>query len=141
MEPKKSWDDIPSLDGLSVDWDYKAREKVDNRSHSRLDAGSLQQLFETGAIPAKLAIAGETLDARLVDLSKGGAALSLDRSLAIGQPVKTGFLLGPAKILAKGTVRHVKQDGDRYIIGIQFAALNEGSADYIAGLYASKVLF
>ena len=51
MEPKKSWDDIPSLDGLSVDWDYKAREKVDNRSHSRLDAGSLQQLFETGAIP------------------------------------------------------------------------------------------
>ena len=55
--------------------------------------------------------------------------------------MKTGFLLGPAKILAKGTVRHVKQDGDRYIIGIQFAALNEGSADYIAGLYASKVLF
>ena len=110
MDEKKSWDDIPSLEGLSVDWDYTTQTRIDNRSYSRLDAGSLQQLFETGAIPAKLAIAGETLDARLVDLSKG-------------------------------TVRHVKQDGDRYIIGIQFAALNEGSADYIAGLYASKVLF
>lgn len=141
MEPKKSWDDIPSLDGLSVDWDYKAREKVDNRSHSRLDAGSLQQLFETGAIPAKIAIAGQTLDARLVDLSRGGAAFSVDMPLAIGQPVKTGFVLGPAKILAKGTVRHVKQEGGRTIVGVMFEALNEGSADYIAGLYASKILY
>ena len=141
MEPKKSWDDIPSLDGLSVDWDYKAREKVDNRSHSRLDAGSLQQLFETGAIPTKIAIAGQTLDARLVDLSRGGAAFSVAIPLAIGQPVKTGFVLGPAKILARGTVRHIKQEGGRTIVGVMFEALNEGSADYIAGLYASKILY
>ena len=61
MDEKKSWDDIPSLEGLSVDWDYTTQDKIDNRSYSRLDAGSLQQLFETGTIPAKLAIAGETL--------------------------------------------------------------------------------
>ena len=60
---------------------------------------------------------------------------------AIGQPVKTGFVLGPAKILARGTVRHIKQEGGRTIVGVMFEALNEGSADYIAGLYASKILY
>ena len=141
MSAKKTGDDIPSLDGLTVDWDYAAQAKTDNRSHVRLDAGSLDHLFETGAIPAKLAIAGQTLEARMVDLSRGGAALSIEIPLEIGQPVKAGFLLGPAKILARGTVRHVKKEGDRYLVGIRFEVLNEGSADYIAGLYAAKVLY
>lgn len=141
MDQKKSWEDIPSLDGLSVDWDFKAPASTDNRSHTRLNAEDLRALFAKGAIPAKLAVAGETRDARLVDLSRGGVALSLEAPLTVGQRVQTGFFLGPVKILGRGMVRHIKKDGDRYLAGIQFEALNQGSADYIAGLYASKILY
>ena len=87
MDQKKSWEDIPSLDGLSVDWDFKAPASTDNRSHTRLNAEDLRELFAKGAIPAKLAVAGETRDARLVDLSRGGVALSLEAPLTVGQRV------------------------------------------------------
>ncbi len=36
MEKKLSWDDIPSLDGLEVDREYKSETALDKRSFVRI---------------------------------------------------------------------------------------------------------
>ena len=39
MEKKVSWDDIPSIDGLGIDWEYKPETILDKRAFVRLDMG------------------------------------------------------------------------------------------------------
>ena len=36
MHKKQSWEDIPSLDGLEIDWDFKVESPMGKRAHSRL---------------------------------------------------------------------------------------------------------
>jgi len=140
MEKKVSWDDIPSIDGLGIDWEYKPETILDKRSFVRLDMGVVSRLVEVREIVVRLVTAKQQYEGPLVDVSAGGLALSLPVLLDIDLLVKVGFFLGSAKIISRGKVRHAKAESGRFITGIQFIDLAPESAEYIAGLYAAKVL-
>ncbi len=139
MDKKKpSWDNVPSLEGLTVDWEFKPESDLGKRNHVRLSAETITTLVEMKKIPIKVATVSQTFTARLHDLGVGGIAIDSRFQLKIKQPVKVGFYLGGKKIIAKATVRWVKQHQSNYRAGIMFFNLNEDSTHYIAGLYAAK---
>lgn len=140
MEKKTSWDDIPSLEGVGVEWEFKPENTLGKRSVVRINAEDISGLFEVKEIFVKIATAKETHTGRLLDVSKGGLSLSLPVSLEENLPIKVGFFLGTMKIISKALVRHVYKIGEQYATGIQFVDLNVESAEYLAGLYASKIL-
>jgi len=46
MEKKTSWDDIPSLEGIGVDWEYKPVTTLGKRGFVRLNSEEIHVLFE-----------------------------------------------------------------------------------------------
>jgi hypothetical protein len=137
---KRSWDEIPSLDGVGVDWGYKPQTRLNNRSCVRLDMKILSQLFEVQKIVVKLATMDQVYNGSLIDVSASGLAIYLPVLLEVDLSVKVGFFLGSEKIISQGLVKHARHEGDRFITGLQFIDLAPESAQYIAGLYAAKVL-
>jgi c-di-GMP-binding flagellar brake protein YcgR len=140
VDVKKSWQDIPSLEGLAVDWGYAPESARDQRAHVRLDMPVVGKLIDVAEIVVKLATSKQTYDGRLVDISEGGLALRLPVSLPIDLPVKVGLILGSVKIISRARVRHVKAETGAFVTGLQFVDLAPESARYISGLYAAKVL-
>jgi len=139
MEKKVSWDDIPSIDGLGVDWEYKPEEMLDKRAFVRLGMGVVSRLVEVREIVVRLVTAKQQYEGPLVDVGAGGIAVSLPALLAVETAVKVGFFLGNAKIISRGLVRHAKEESGHFVTGVQFIDLAPASAEYIAGLYAAKV--
>jgi c-di-GMP-binding flagellar brake protein YcgR len=139
MEKKKSWNDLPSLDGLEMDWEYKSEASVNKRSSVRMRMEALAKLFELQDISVKVLARGETFTARLLDLSSGGLSLDMPVELETNLPIKLGFFLGQMKIISKAEVRHVRKSEDRYITGIKFIDLDNVSAEFLRELYASQI--
>jgi len=140
MDKKNRWDDIPSLEGIGVDWEYKPVTTLGKRRFVRLDSEEIHVLFEMKDIFVKVSTVKETYTCHLLDINKGGLSLILPVLLEVNQPIKVGFLLGRMKILSKALVKHTSKIGERYLTGIQFVDIDEKSAEYINGLHASKIL-
>jgi c-di-GMP-binding flagellar brake protein YcgR len=140
MGVRMSWKDIPSLEGLVVDWDYAPESQQDQRAHVRLDMQVMTRLIEAREIAVKLATSKQTYDGKLVDISEGGLALCLAVQLPVDLPVRVGLVLGNAKIVSRAQVRYVKPGKAACIVGLQFVDLPQDAARYISGLYAAKVL-
>ena len=136
---KKRWDDIPSLDGLTIDWEYKPESSNNKRSFIRIKMEALAKLFEVKEIFVKIATSSQTCTAHLLDLSEGGLSLGVPIPLAVNLPVKIGFFLGQVKVVAKAEVRHVRKIEGQYITGIKFIDLDKESAAFLKELYASQV--
>lgn len=137
----QSWEDIQSLDGLEIDWDFKVDNPLGNRSHSRLTIGEISKLYNLPNIPVKLVTEKEQCTAALIDLSQGGICLNAKLSNAeASQLVKLGFILGGHKIISRGRIKHVRKEGKRMILGIEFVGLMGENQDYIAQLHASVKL-
>jgi hypothetical protein len=140
MEKKTGWDDIPSLEGLGVEWEYAPENPLGKRKFVRINAEDITGLFEVKEILVKIATAQATHTGRLLDISKGGLMLSLPVLLEDNLAIKVGLFLGTTKVISKAVVKHTSKTGEWYSTGIQFVDLNEETAQYIAGLYASKIL-
>ena len=136
---KKRWDDIPSLDGLTIDWEYKPESSKNKRSFIRIKMEALAKLFEVKEIFVKIATSSQAYTAHLLDLSEGGLSLGMPIPLAIHLPVKVGFFLGQVKIVSNAEVRHVREIEGQYITGIKFVGLDKESATFLKELYASQV--
>lgn len=136
-----SWDDIPSLEGLGVDWEYNPSARLDKRAFVRMDMEGVSQLVEVRTIEVRLATVNKNHVGTLVDVSAGGIAMTLPVQLEIDQPVKVGFFLGRTKIISRGLVRHAQKKGELFQAGIQFVDLASDLVEYISGLYAAKVLY
>jgi c-di-GMP-binding flagellar brake protein YcgR len=139
-EEKKGWDDIPSLEGLQMDWDYTGENPLGKRKFQRMDNGDVRSIFEVKAIPVRVATGDFTIDGTLNDISGGGLALILKRALAVGQRVKLGFFLGRQKIVSQAIVRQCAPITSAYKVGFEFHNIKEEDSQYINGLYASKAL-
>ncbi len=135
-----SWDDIPSLEGVGVEWEYKPETTLGKRTFVRINADDLSGLFEVKEILVKIATTQNTHTGRLLDISKVGLSLRLSVSLEADLPVKVGFFLGSIKVISKAIIRHTRQEGALYTTGIKFIDLNNETAEFIGGLYASKIL-
>lgn len=139
-EEKKGWDDIPSLEGLQMDWDYTAETPQGKRKFQRMDNGDVRSIFEVKTIPVRVVTGDFTIDGTLNDISGGGLALILKKSLAVGQQVKIGFFLGTQKIVSPAIVRQCVPITSGYRVGFEFRQIKEEDSQYINGLYASRVL-
>ena len=138
---KRKWEDIQSLEGLEIDWDFKVENPLGNRSHTRLNVEEISKLYNIANIPVKLVTEKEQCTAALVDLSQGGICLDADlATVEASQLVKLGFILGGHKIISRGRIKHVSPQGKRMILGIEFVGVMGENQDYIAQLYSSLKL-
>lgn len=137
-QDKKSWEDIPSLDGLKVDWEFEPENPLGKRSYARLETKELHQLFEAKEIPVKLHSESGQVLGTLLNLSQGGVCLTVKvGTYRVSQAVKLGFYLGPQQVVSKGIIRNVRQEGQGVIIGIEFIGLSPAIQEYISGVYSS----
>ena len=136
---KKDWGDIPSLEGLEMDWDYKAESSLGKRAHARLCEEDLIRIFNQPRILVKVATVTGNETGSLHDISEGGLAVILASQLEQDQPLKVGLLLGNEKIISRALVRHVLQRNQQYTAGIMFVDLGNESKSYLASMYATKV--
>ncbi len=139
-EELKSWDEIPSLDDLKVDWDYQPENPNGKRDSKRLTDKELIQLFGVPCIAIKIATTQAICKGLLQDISENGLAIRLQQPPLPGEKVKLGFFLGTHKIICKGIVRHVSQGMLGYTCGIRLVDLDEEVRSHIQGLYASMTL-
>jgi hypothetical protein len=135
---KGKWDDIPSLEGLEVDWQFEPDNPLGKRGLVRISRTELYPLLEVKSIPIKVVAKNFDEKGYVVDLAKNGLAVLLNSPLAESQPVKIGFFLGQQKIVSRAVIRNVRAEQGGHRIGIEFVDLDEDSASFIVGLISSK---
>ena len=139
-DKKKSRDDIPSLDGLKVDSEYKVETPLGKRKFERMTAGDMTSMLEVKTNRAKVITGKHTVDGLLSDICAEGMALILKNELSVNQYVKVGFFLGKQKIISKAVVKQSVPVQNNYKVGFQFHDINEDDSKYIHSLYAAKRL-
>ena len=138
-EKKPSWDDIPSLEDFEVDWDYKPKNPEGKRAHKRMKDTELFPVLNVNAIPVKVAATDFEEKGYVEDITPAGMAVILNTMLDREKPVMVGFFLGEQKIISKAIVKHVQEIGGKYRTGLLFENLNKEYADFLIGLFASKI--
>jgi len=137
-EEKPSWENIPSLDGLEIDWSYEPENPMGNRAYPRLTMQDLSLIFRKKNIAVKLVTESNQCIASLIDVSQGGVCLKAKiLDLSESQLVKIGFFLGKQKLISKGRVKYLRKEKDWNICGIEFVGLSDFYDEYLAGLYTS----
>jgi len=139
MKKKFVWDDIPTLEGIDVDWNFKPVAPLGKRAIVRITKKEIPRMFEVSNIFVKVATNTETHTGQLHDISKSGMSVSMSVLLEENSPVRVGFFLGSVKIISQAVVRHAQKIEDQYTTGIEFIDLDSESAGYINGLYASLI--
>ena len=140
MARGKKWDDIPPIDELGLDWEHKPNIFFEKRAFVRLKGEDISEMLKMREIFVKIITAQQTYVGHLLDLSEGGLLLDLPVLLEEYLPVKVGFYLGTVKITSKAEIRRPHKIGELYTTGIKFVDLKKESAEYIGGLYVSKIL-
>jgi c-di-GMP-binding flagellar brake protein YcgR len=139
MEKKKSsWDDIPPLDGLEVDWEYKPENPLGKRAWARIANRELFFLFAVKSIPVKVVAKNYDKSGYLLDISKKGLAVLLPARLQKEQPVKIGLFLGGKKVTSRAMVRNTSEVEGKYRTGLEFVELDKELENYLVGLGATK---
>lgn len=137
-DDKSDWNDIPSLDDLQIDWEYEAENPLGKRANSRLTIDDLRQCQEQQDMLVKLVSERGQLKAYVVDISQGGVCLRTKLSHSgKSDLVKLGFILGQRKIISRGRIKHVRQENEWTILGIEFVGLTEENEKFIGQLYSS----
>ena len=137
-QEKIKWDDIPSIEGLEVDWQFEPENPLGKRAGVRVVKSDLYALLEVKNIPIKVVAKNFDEKGYVVDLAQSGLAVLLYSPLAESQKVKVGFFLGQQKIVSRAVVRNVRAEQGGYRIGIEFVDLNQEYASFIVGLISSK---
>jgi len=137
-EKKTTWKDIPSIDGLEVDWSYEPDTPLGRRTKMRLLKDDLQNLLGKGHVAVKLLASGAEYKASLMDISQLGLAVYVDEDLPVDLPIRLGLVLGTQKIIAKALVRNSARYERGFRVGIEFADLDMESEIYIAELISSS---
>ena len=137
---KKHWADIPPLEELEMEWDYKPDNPLGKRAFIRMNSQDLSKLTDEKRIVVKIATADKNAAGTLQDISEGGLAINLKSKLMQNQVILVGLFLGTEKIITRAQVRHVHQQQQEFTIGLMFVDLNKHSKKYIGECYAAKVL-
>jgi hypothetical protein len=137
MGEKKSWDDIPSLDGLSVDWEFEPENELGKRGHMRISGVDLAHLFSWETMPIKIGMDKRQHNAKIFNLSEGGLAVQVKEELPVDKVVLVGFFLGKKKIVNRAVVRWSSKVESHCLAGMKFQKMKEEDSEYISGVYAS----
>jgi hypothetical protein len=139
MKTVTGWEEIPSLEGLMVDWDYEPENALGKRKWSRLQTTDLRSSLDAKDIPIKVVTKNINKNGSVIDISIGGLAIILDTRLAVGQLARIGLYLGRQKVISRVIVRNVSPLKGTYRIGMEFVELEEENIAYIAGLISSQM--
>lgn len=134
-----SWDDIPSLENLEVDWDFEPENALGKRLWARFGPADLRASLDSESIPVKVVGRQFSKIGKLIDISKGGLAVLLDSSPGKGQPVRLNLLLGRQRVVSTAIIRNITPLKGRQRVGMEFIDLAEEVSSYIAGLISSKI--
>jgi hypothetical protein len=134
---KKNWDDIPDIQGLSVDWEYAPENPLGKRSCPRLKNEDLQPLLNSNAIMVQVATKEFSTKGVLVDLSQKGAAAFLQHKINPKTIIKFGTMLGQHKFITRGIVQNASLSGKGYRTGIEFVGISKEDQAFILGLHSS----
>lgn len=137
-EKKVGWNDIPSIEGLEVDWDYQPENDLGKRAWVRMMARDLLSLFDAQSLPVQVATKNFDGLGSLVDIGQCGMAVLLDTKLAISEPVKVGFFLGKKKVMSRAVIRNVGDGRGSHRTGMEFMDFNKDYESFIAGLVSAK---
>ncbi len=135
---KVNWDDIPSLDGLEVDWQFEPENPLGKRAWVRIENRELLPLLGVKRIPVRVVTKEFDGKGYLVDLAQSGLAVLLDAKLAESQQVKIGFFLGKQKIVSRAVIRNVRADNGGHRIGLEFVDFEKEYETFIIGIISSK---
>jgi c-di-GMP-binding flagellar brake protein YcgR len=135
---KTNWDDIPSLDDLSVDWSFEPENPLGRRKHVRICQKDLHAIIGVKNIPLKVVAKNIEAKGSLVDLNEYGMAALLETKFVVEQSIKVGLFLGENKIISKAIVRNVNEIGGKFRTGIEFVELEKEYETAIAAIVASK---
>lgn len=136
---KSGWDQIPSLKGLEVDWQYEPENPLGKRAWLRLASTQFYTILGVKSIPAKIVSKNFQETGYLLDISQGGFSAILKTKLTVGQLLKVGFFVGKQKVIAKAVVRYVSDLDARFKAGVEFVGLDQEAKDYIAGIISAMV--
>ena len=136
---KTSWDDIPSLEGLEVDWQFEPENPLGKRAWVRMESCDLYSLLGVKSIPVKVVSKNFEGQGYLTDIAKSGLAVLLDTQLSQNQQTKIGFFLGKQKIVSRAIVKNVREQESRYRTGMELVELAKEYESFIVGLISSKV--
>lgn len=138
-DKKTTWDDVPTIDGLEVEWEYEPDTPLGRRTRIRLLREDLQGLLGKKHVAVKIMAKTREYNASLMDISQGGLAVFNDDALQVETPVRFGLILGSQKIISKALVRNVNKHENGFRIGLEFAEVDFETENYIAGLVAANV--
>ncbi len=136
---KVNWDDIPSLEGLEVDWQFEPENPLGRREKLRMARNELYPLLDVKSIPVKVVSKDFDEKGYLVDIAQSGLAALLKTQLVENQQVKIGLFLGKQKILSRALIRNIRDEKNGYRTGMEFVDLNKEYESFIVGLISSKV--
>ncbi len=139
MTKKKiTWDDIPSVEGLEVDWDFEPETSLGKRAWVRMPKSDLLPLLDMKSLPVQIVTKNFEGKGTLVDIAQRGLAVLLDTKLAVSEQVKIGLFLGKQKIMSRAVIRNVGDDRGRHRIGMEFMDIKKEYESFIAGIIATK---
>ena len=131
------WDNIPSIPGVGVDWDYEPETSLGNRSWKRLIQTDLQNLLGVRSTAIKMITVDTELKGRLVDLSQKGLGVLLETALPVGEKTKIGFHLGQKTIVSQAVTKNSIRQAKSHRVGLEFVGLPGKMEDYIVQLVSS----
>ena len=141
------WNEVPSLQGLEVDWQFEPENPLGKRVWPRIPGNDLHEIFNfknasaRESIPVKVVAKGFEETGYLMDIGQGGIAVLMDTKLNQGQLLRVGLFLGKYKLIAQVVTRNVRNVDFRFVCGMEFFELDKESKDYIAGIVSSQMWF
>jgi hypothetical protein len=136
---KRSWDDIPSLENASVDWDYVPESSFGKRSCERISRKHLNFLLDNNNVAVNISSGRFYSTGNLLDVSQAGLAVLLDDTeLKKGSETKISLFLGTKKVISKAVVRNICSFEGLNRIGLEFVQPTEDNTLFIKGLVASQ---
>ncbi len=137
-EKKITWDDIPSVEGLEVDWDFEPETSLGRRAWVRMAKSDLLPLLDMKSMPVQVVTKNFEGKGALVDIAQRGLAVLLDTKLVVSEQVKVGLFLGKQKIMSRAVIRNVGTQLGRHRVGMEFLDIKKEYESFVAGLIASK---
>jgi hypothetical protein len=139
MTKKKiTWDDIPSVEGLEVDWNFEPESSLGKRTWARMAKSDLLPLLNMKTMPVQVVAKNFEGKGALVDIAQRGMAVLLDTKLAVSEQVKIGLFLGRQKIMSRAVIRNVGDARGGHRIGMEFMDIKKEYESFITGLIATK---
>ena len=136
---KVSWNVIPSLENLEVDWEYTPENPLGKRAWARLSNNDLYRLLDADYISVRIAAKTFNDKGHLLDISAKVLAVLVERPMQVDVLLDVGFFLGRYKVTAKAVVRNSNCFENNYRVGFEFIALQKEHAVFISGINSSKI--